>query len=342
MIASKLESTPDRRARLPGGGEPRARVVHTLEPRAITSPFPPPMDPLQTTRTRNGVLYAAEWPCCHDPLRLCPLFHDLLPWPPHGCASATTPHFEIVASLPSCSSAWPAAHLGSMHSMFDEGRRTEPSQSALVRAATTRCVSVLPTRRTPPSPLSHPNRRSLARPRASYTFDASASLRGAEACPPPACCCIRLRSAPGEDQGPNTTFIALLCFSTVGFHGSFRFATWTSASFGSLVTFALFWKWWSLCKPLGHLGPKQWERGGILERVLGSSERPHVMPWARAHVPRVLSADSWPQNCQIRQRWLVWGRPRATAQSVDRRACPRMIQHARCGSLARASDARQD
>ena len=63
------------------------------------------MDPLQTTRTRNGVLYAAEWPCCHDPLRLCPLFHDLLPRPPHGCASATTPHFELVPFLPSCSFA---------------------------------------------------------------------------------------------------------------------------------------------------------------------------------------------------------------------------------------------
>ena len=162
------------------------------------------MDPLQTTRTRNGVLYAAEWPCCHDPLRLCPLFHDLLPRPPQGCASATTPHFEVVASLPSCSSAWPAAHLGSMHSMFDEGRRTEPSQSALVRAATTRCVSasraalrtLLPTRRTPPSPLSPPHIRidaSSSPDRAPRTHS-TLPLRcgGRKRAPPPACCCIRL------------------------------------------------------------------------------------------------------------------------------------------------------
>ena len=35
-------------------------------------PLPRPMDPLQTTRMNDGVLYAAEWPCCHDPLRLSP------------------------------------------------------------------------------------------------------------------------------------------------------------------------------------------------------------------------------------------------------------------------------
>ena len=42
-------------------------------PLAITIYAPGPMNPLQTTGISNGVLYAAEWPCCHDPLRLSPL-----------------------------------------------------------------------------------------------------------------------------------------------------------------------------------------------------------------------------------------------------------------------------
>ena len=125
-----------------------------------------------------------------------------------------------------------------------------------------------------------------------------------------------LRRAPGGDQGPSIT---LLCFSpqpSASMAPSDSRRGW-SASFGSLVTFASFWKtsprsgkWWSLCKPLGHLGLaasyEQWDsclnmprrRRGDQRVILGSSERPHFMPWARAHVPRVLSADPWPQTAK--------------------------------------------
>ena len=86
-------------------------------------------------------MYAAEWPCCHDPLRLCPLFHDLLPRPPHGCARRQQPISRSRHRAPSRRVHSAASHLGPKHQSAASGRRSEPSQSALVRAASARCVS---------------------------------------------------------------------------------------------------------------------------------------------------------------------------------------------------------
>lgn len=61
---------PDAKSLLPGRAFRSEHAQLRPEPHSIASHGPAPMDPLQTTRMRNGVLYAAEWPCCHDPLRL--------------------------------------------------------------------------------------------------------------------------------------------------------------------------------------------------------------------------------------------------------------------------------
>ena len=61
---------PDVKSLLPGRAFRSEHAQLRPEPHSIASHGPAPMDPLQTTRMRNGVLYAAEWPCCHDPLRL--------------------------------------------------------------------------------------------------------------------------------------------------------------------------------------------------------------------------------------------------------------------------------
>ena len=61
---------PDAKSLLPGRAFRSEHAQLRPEPHSIASHGPDPMDPLQTTRMRNGVLYAAEWPCCHDPLRL--------------------------------------------------------------------------------------------------------------------------------------------------------------------------------------------------------------------------------------------------------------------------------
>ena len=63
---------PDVKSLLPGRAFRSEHAQLRPEPHSIASHGPDPMDPLQTTRMRNGVLYAAEWPCCHDPLRLSP------------------------------------------------------------------------------------------------------------------------------------------------------------------------------------------------------------------------------------------------------------------------------
>ena len=60
---------PDVKSLLPGRAFRSEHAQLRPEPHSIASHGPDPMDPLQTTRMRNGVLYAAEWPCCHDPLR---------------------------------------------------------------------------------------------------------------------------------------------------------------------------------------------------------------------------------------------------------------------------------
>ena len=61
---------PDAKSLLPGRAFRSEHAQLRPEPHSIASHGPDPMDPLQTTRMRNGVLYEAEWPCCHDPLRL--------------------------------------------------------------------------------------------------------------------------------------------------------------------------------------------------------------------------------------------------------------------------------
>ena len=78
-------------------------------PLAITIYAPGPMNPLQTTGISNGVLYAAEWPCCHDPLRLSPLLRRFVlgvytpsalmicgsvELPPHSHSSNLPPHYR--------------------------------------------------------------------------------------------------------------------------------------------------------------------------------------------------------------------------------------------------------
>ena len=87
---------PDAKSLLPGRAFRSEHAQLRPEPHSIASHGPAPMDPLQTTRMRNGVLYAAEWPCCHDPLRLSlgseDPFYNLrvrrarLRTPPPGCA----------------------------------------------------------------------------------------------------------------------------------------------------------------------------------------------------------------------------------------------------------------
>ena len=61
---------PDAKSLLPCRAFRSEHAQLRPEPHSIASHGPDTMDPLQTTRMRNGVLYAAEWPCCHDPLRL--------------------------------------------------------------------------------------------------------------------------------------------------------------------------------------------------------------------------------------------------------------------------------
>ena len=87
---------PDAKSLLPGRAFRSEHAQLRPEPHSIASHGPAPMDPLQTTRMRNGVLYAAEWPCCHDPLRLSlgsedPFYNPRvrrarLRTPPPGCA----------------------------------------------------------------------------------------------------------------------------------------------------------------------------------------------------------------------------------------------------------------
>ena len=69
---------PDAKSLLPGRAFRSEHAQLRPEPHSIASHGPAPMDPLQTTRMRNGVLYAAEWPCCHDPLRFSLGYDDLL------------------------------------------------------------------------------------------------------------------------------------------------------------------------------------------------------------------------------------------------------------------------
>ena len=69
---------PDAKSLLPGRAFRSEHAQLRPEPHSIASHGPAPMDPLQTTRMRNGVLYAAEWPCCHDPLRFSLGSDDLL------------------------------------------------------------------------------------------------------------------------------------------------------------------------------------------------------------------------------------------------------------------------
>ena len=61
---------PDAKSLLPCRAFRSEHAQLRPEPHSIASHGPDTMDPLQTTRMRNGVLYEAEWPCCHDPLRL--------------------------------------------------------------------------------------------------------------------------------------------------------------------------------------------------------------------------------------------------------------------------------
>ena len=82
---------PDAKSLLPGRAFRSEHAQLRPEPHSIASHGPDPMDPLQTTRMRNGVLYAAEWPCCHDPLRLSlgsedPFYYTTHAFGARGCA----------------------------------------------------------------------------------------------------------------------------------------------------------------------------------------------------------------------------------------------------------------
>ena len=83
---------PDAKSLLPGRAFRSEHAQLRPEPHSIASHGPAPMDPLQTTRMRNGVLYAAEWPCCHDPLRLSlgsedPFYQTTHAFGARGCAT---------------------------------------------------------------------------------------------------------------------------------------------------------------------------------------------------------------------------------------------------------------
>ena len=88
-------------------GKPRAAVSH--EPWATAISWPRAMNPLQTTWIGNGVLYAAEWPCCHDPLRLGLCFEDLSPRP-HAVGATTLPTRRRTSTTTARTRSSAAAH----------------------------------------------------------------------------------------------------------------------------------------------------------------------------------------------------------------------------------------
>ena len=89
---------PDAKSLLPGRAFRSEHAQLRPEPHSIASHGPDPMDPLQTTRMRNGVLYAAEWPCCHDPLRFSLCSEDLWEAPSPNEAPLTPLNFSSPVS----------------------------------------------------------------------------------------------------------------------------------------------------------------------------------------------------------------------------------------------------
>ena len=156
---------PDAKSLLPGRAFRSEHAQLRPEPHSIASHGPAPMDPLQTTRMRNGVLYAAEWPCCHDPLRLSlgsedPFYiHNprvrraRLRTPPPGCARpprapsacASPARGEACAQRTSPSPATPPA-----------ARALRRARGGVASPPKRTSVS-FPPRRTPADPISSPN-----------------------------------------------------------------------------------------------------------------------------------------------------------------------------------------
>ena len=137
---------PDAKSLLPGRAFRSEHAQLRPEPHSIASHGPAPMDPLQTTRMRNGVLYAAEWPCCHDPLRLS--LGSVDPFTPlarvgarPGAARAPGPH--------------PAASHPQANARARDAPRAQPVREPRARSAQARaCVPWMaqPPRRPPSLP----------------------------------------------------------------------------------------------------------------------------------------------------------------------------------------------
>jgi hypothetical protein len=153
----------------------------------------------------------------------------LLPRPPLGCASATTPHFEIVPSLPL------------VHSLARRTLGVNAFDDVRVKVDA------------PLHPHSHPRTSDSTlplRPTARLVHIRSLRCGGRKRAPPRVVAFAfftpssRPRGRPRSEHHP-----ALLLSSTVGFHGSFRFATWMECIVRLLghlrivlENFASFWK----------------------------------------------------------------------------------------------------